>query len=309
MAKVLEYNAVLARRMDLTPTLSIFQVKPDVEVRGEGPWFVPGQYMVIGLNHDDPELAGVQRPMSLASAPEERRYAEFYIRFVSQPASTNPFTHLMWPLAEGARMYMRPKPAGKFTLADTVGEEDGRLLVFVSAGTGLAPFVSIVRSFHNRHPQASLARFAILHGASHPADLGYRDELLGLAKSHGLRYIATVSRPQAASTWTGCVGRVEDLFIPERLPAVEEQLGLRSGTLTPANAVVFVCGLQGTIGRTVERLTVRGFVPDNGKIRRALEVDAEKAPSLYFEQYDTEPVIDLADAALLEQLRANLRNA
>lgn len=309
MAKVLAYNAVLVGRTDLTPTLSIFRVKPDAEIPGSGPWFVGGQYMVIGLNHENPELGGVQRPMSLASAPEERRYAEFYVRFVSEPASSNPFTHLLWNLREGDRMYMRPKPAGRFTLTDTVGADDPRRMVFVSAGTGLAPFVSIVRSFHNQNPKASLERFVVLHGASYPVDLGYRDELLAFADSHGLRYIGTVSRPGEAGDWKGCVGRVEDLFKADRLPSVEKDLGLRVGTLTPANAAVFVCGLQGTIGRTVERLTLRGFVPDNGKIRRALQVDDAVPASLYFEQYDTDPVIDLTDESLMNQLRQNLRNA
>lgn len=310
LAKTLAYNATLVGREDLTPTLSIFRVEPDEDLPGTGPWFVPGQYMVIGLNNEEqPELAGVLRPMSIASAPEDRDVVEFYIRYVNHPTSDNPLTHLLWKAKAGDRMFMRPKPAGKFTLLDTVGSDDPRLLVFVSAGTGLAPFVSIVRSFHNREPEASLSRFAVLHGVSYPDDLGYREELTALQESHGLRYVPTVSRPGEASDWSGATGRVETLFAPDQLPELEARLGLDSGDLRPQGAAVFVCGLQGTIGKTIEHLAGRGFVPDHKRIRTALGIDDEAADSLFFEQYDTEPVIDLNDADLLERLRADVQGA
>ena len=56
MAKPLVYNATLVERIDLEPALSIFKIKPDEAPTGEAPsgeaWFVPGQYMTIGLNRD-----------------------------------------------------------------------------------------------------------------------------------------------------------------------------------------------------------------------------------------------------------------
>lgn len=309
MSKLLEYNATLAERQDLTPALAIFRAAFDEAgvLPGPGAWFVPGQYLVIGLNNPDVALGGVQRPMSIASSAHERRHVEFYVRFVDKPSSENPFTHLLWATRPGGRLYMRPKARGKFTVVDTIGESDSRLKVFVSAGTGLAPFVSIVRSRLGSDPHASLADCAILHGASYPEDLGYLEELMRLAASHGLRYLPTVSRPPG--DWYGATGRVEDLFLPERLADTEQRLGLDGGALQPERAVVYVCGLQGTIGRSIERLAVRGFIPDHGKIRRALEVPEERAASLYFEQYDTEPVIDLDDATLMDRLRRELAAA
>ena len=71
MAKALEYNATLVERIDLTDALSMFRVKPD-QTPAERPWFVPGQYCVLGLNNEDkPELGSVRRSMSIASAPED----------------------------------------------------------------------------------------------------------------------------------------------------------------------------------------------------------------------------------------------
>jgi ferredoxin--NADP+ reductase len=308
--KTVEYNAVLEGRDDLTPSLGIFRIAPDEPLPDGGPWFEPGQYLVIGLNNEKvPELGAVQRPMSIASAPQERRHVEFYIRYVSQPASKNPFTHLLWERRAGERIFLRAKPKGHFTIADSVGWEDRRRKVFVSAGTGLAPFLSVVRSVHHREPARDLGEYLILHGASYPDDLGYREELEGLAARAGLRYVPTVSRPKEAQGWRGPVGRAEDQFLPERIGELEERAGLAPGGLRPANAAVFICGLQGTIGATIERLIPRGFVPDDKKLRKAFEVPEEVPASIFFEQYDSEPVIDLSDTARVGKLRDALHRA
>ena len=90
MAKALEYNATLVERVDVTDALTLFRVKPD-QMPAERPWFVPGQYCVLGCNNDDkPELGSVRRSMSIASAPEDDGPIEFYIRFVSQARVREP---------------------------------------------------------------------------------------------------------------------------------------------------------------------------------------------------------------------------
>ena len=259
------------------------------------------------MNNDEkPELGSVRRSMSIASAPEDSGPIEFYIRFVAKPESENPLTHLLWTLKTGDRMYMRPVAAGVFTVKDTVGEDDQRLRVMVAAGTGSAPFVSMVRSELRRNPKADLSKYVLLHGASYPADLGYRDELLGLVETHGLKYYGTVSRPKEGDGWSGDTGRVEAFFAGERLAELERRLGLAPGGFMPNNAVIFICGLQGTIGTTITNLCERGFVPDFKRMREALGVPAEAPDTLFYEQYDTEPVINIKDPAVVEPLKAQL---
>lgn len=309
MPKMIEYNATIAERIDLTDALAIFKVKPDEPIEGDPP-FVPGQYMTLGLNNEaKPDLGSVRRPMSIVSAPEEEGLLEFYIRWVKYPESDNPLTHLLWNTRSGDRMHLRPKGVGRFTLDHTIGSDDGRLKIMVAAGTGLAPFVSMARSRVLRDPKASLSDFVILHGASYPADLGYREELAVLAEAHGLHYFSTVSRPNEAPDWVGDSGRVEDYFLKERLAELEERVGLEEGGLTPENAVIYICGLQGTIGQTIMRLNHRGFVPENRKLRRVLEISDDTAPTLFFEQYDNTPVIPVDDEEVMATMKAQLRAA
>jgi ferredoxin--NADP+ reductase len=214
---------------------------------------------------------------------------------------------MLWKLKTGDRMYMRAVAAGVFTVKDTVGVDDPRLRVLVAAGTGSAPFVSMLRSELRRNPSADLSRWVLLHGASYPADLGYREELEGMAARHGLRYFGTVSRPQAGDGWTGDAGRVEAFFEPARLADLERRVGLPEGGFTPRTAVVYICGLTGTITGTIIPLFGRAFIPDFKRIREALGVPPETKDSVFYEQYDTEPVIDIKNPEVTEPLKARMQ--
>ena len=309
MAKPLEYNATLVERIDVTDALTVFRVKPD-QPPAERLWFVPGQYCVLGLNNaEKPELGSVRRSMSIASAPEDDGPIEFYIRWVAKPESENPLTHLLWKIKSGDRIYMRSVGAGVFTVKDTIGIEDPRLRIMVAAGTGSAPFLSMVRSELRRNPNVDLSKWVLLHGASYPGDLGYRDELMQMVERNHLKYWGTVSRPKEAPHWKGDTGRVESFFEPGRLDDLEQRLGLPAGGFTPKNAVIFICGLTGTITGTIVPLIDRGFVPDFKRIREALGVPADTKDSVFYEQYDTEPVINIKDAAVVEPLKARMQAA
>lgn len=319
MAKLLDYNATLAGRVDLEDTLAVFTVEPDQPTArrgaraaetGSGGWFIPGQYVTIGMNRGDAHPPADDRPqsvrraMSIASAPEVEGVYELYIRFVSEPESPLPLTHVMWPIQIGERLFCRPGATGKFTIPDTIGECDRRLKLMVAAGTGLAPFISMARSRVLRDPAARLDDMAILHGASYASSLGYRAELEELSARNGLRYLPTISRPQSDPAWTGLAGRVESLLDPDRIADTERLVGLGPGELCPAHAAVFICGLQGTIANTIINLLTRGYVPDNRRLRRALGLEDRDASTIFWEQYDTVPVIDLKDEALMDRLRA-----
>lgn len=297
------YNATLISKQLLSPTLGIFRVRPDEAMET----FLPGQYTVLGLNH--PEKGSVLRAYSIASAPfRHAEYFEFYVRYVSQPTSDNPMTHLLFPLEEGDRLYMQKKCRGKFTVEDCVGVDDRRLKVFVAAGTGLAPFLSVV--LQHQHVHGTPGNHAIVHGASYPQDLGYVEELETLMnRGPAKRYLPSISRPQQAVDWKGLTGRTEAHFTPDRLGFLEKELGMGEGDFNPANCAVMICGLQGTIANTVTSLMFRGFVPEDRKLRNALGIPADTHASIFWEQYDTTPVIDVKDEALIAELRDRLKAA
>ena len=74
-------------------------------------------------------------------------------------------------------MYLRSVAAGVFTINDTVGvkrsppSRDGRGGPARRRSSGSAEEV-------RRNPLADLSKWVLLHGASYPAELGYRQELI-----------------------------------------------------------------------------------------------------------------------------------
>lgn len=304
MPKLLEYNGTLVERHDLDETLAVFRVRPDEVPPREESWFDPGQYVSLGLNFED-SSGSVQRAYSIASEPEERRWLEFYIRWVAHPDTAHPFTHLLWQLRPGGRLHLGRRCTGRFTLGHSVGQEDRRVKLFVSAGTGIAPFVSIVRSQLRKLPEPSPGRFVVLHGASYVNELGYRSELERAMEQLGGEYVPTVSRPQGNPDWTGETGRVESFLEGEKVLALERRVGLPAGGLVPAAVVVYICGFKGTIAESLKRLFRRGFVPEERRVRRLLAIPDGTPSSVFFEQYDTEPIIDPKDEELIARLRGD----
>jgi ferredoxin/flavodoxin---NADP+ reductase len=231
-----QYNATLVRREDQTESLSCFWIRFD----GDPVPFVPGQYMTIGVMADG-KL--VQRPYSVASDPgvAGTEGYELYVRLVQGGT----FTPLLWrlPVGHGMRMI---GPKGKFTLEP----DDDRIHIFISSGTGNAPFVSMMRQLLR---EGRPRRAVFLNGVSYARDLGYRELLEGWEASgeYPVTFVPTVSRPGDPSNadWVGRTGRVETIVGP-----VCDELGLG-----PDNAIAYLCGNPDMILSAEQTLLARGF--------------------------------------------------
>ena len=67
MPNPLTYNATVIGRTDVTDALATFFIQPD-QLPRRRPWFVAGQYCVLGLNNNPrPDLGSVRRAMSIVS--------------------------------------------------------------------------------------------------------------------------------------------------------------------------------------------------------------------------------------------------
>ena len=230
------YNASLVRREDETESLGYFWVRFD----GEPTPFEPGQYMTIGVMVDGKI---VQRPYSVASPPYTAGTDgyEFYIRLVQGGM----FTTLLWEMPLGQRMRMIG-PKGKFML--TPGDE--RTHIFISSGTGNAPFVSMMKQ---ALADGTPRRAVFLNGVSYAHEIGYRGLLEDWERTgdYPVTYVPTVSRasdPLNAS-WTGRTGRVETILAP-----VLDELGLSA-----ANSVAYICGNPDMIASAEETLLGRDY--------------------------------------------------
>ncbi len=249
-------NASVLHREDLNERLAIVRVAP----RGWTlPDFEPGQFTTLGL--PDPERPGrlLQRVYSIASAPGAG-HLEFYIQLVKEGA----FTTRLWPLDQGEMLHVSPRIAGTFTLESV---PPGRDLLLVATGTGLAPYLSMLRHYRGA---GRWRRCAIVHGARTSEELGYRAELEDAARSDGsFRYVPVASREPDGSAWTGLRGHVQALLEGD---ACSRLAGLPPD---PAGCHVFLCGNPAMIDDMEPRLVARGFTPHS----------RSQPGTLHFERY------------------------
>jgi ferredoxin-NADP reductase len=213
------YNASLIDRVDQHESLAYFWVKFDEQPTP----FEPGQYMTIGVFIDGKI---VQRPYSIASPPRVAGTTgyEMYLRLVRGGT----FTPVLWDLPVGHRMRMIG-PKGKFLLEP----DDDRVHLFISSGTGNAPFVAMMRE---TLAAGAPRRAVFINGVSYERDLGYRSLLEHWETSgdYPVTYVPTVSRPNDPlnATWTGRTGRAESV-----VEGVFSEMGL-----TTDGTIAYLCG-------------------------------------------------------------------
>jgi ferredoxin--NADP+ reductase len=235
-------NATIVARRDVHEALCFLHISPD---QAPFPSFLPGQFVSVGHNMEEngsPSL--VKRSYSVGSPATERSYVELFVVHVND----GEFTSWLFAQQVGARVWLSPKASGGFTLD---GFTRGRDLVLVATGTGIAPFVSMYRTFRHDPPWR---RIIILNGVRQARDLGYREELEAAARSDTrLLYLPSATREPAGNAWSGLRGRVGEFLEPERFRT------LTGATLSPEACHVYLCGNPEMIEEQEAVLTGRGF--------------------------------------------------
>lgn len=209
-----------------------------VTLRIEGPPvdFAPGQWLNLGLT-----IGGerVKRSYSIASAPGLP--LEFYLVVVEGGALS---PHLC-ALGVGDEIAVQTDAQGFFTL-DHV--PDARDLWLLATGTGLGPYVSMIRS---GQLWGRFERVVLVHGARRVEQLGYREELEGIAERRpGFAYLPIVSREDDERALRGRIpGNIDE-------GRLEKAAGLE---LSPDRSHVLLCGNPDMIRDTTETLVRRGL--------------------------------------------------
>lgn len=234
-------NASIIERENINPELMILKIRPDSGVITP---FEPGQYGEIALPELIKSVKLERRAYSIASAKNTTDHYEFYLVCVPDGAVTS----RLWELSKGDRVWLGPKVKGKFTLEPVPADSD---IIAIATGTGLAPFVSMYRSYRGTNRWRS---FTILHGVRHTRDLGYADQFnQWAAEDSSFFYIPTVTRAAAEDNWSGHAGRVNTVFEDG---TYEKVTGRPFG---PTRCQVFLCGNPAMIDSMELFLLGRGF--------------------------------------------------
>ena len=190
--------------------------------------FSNGHFTMIGLRQDNGKP--LLRAYSIASANYEE-----HLEFLSIKVPDGPLTSRLQHIQVGDTIIVGKKPTGTL-LCDYL--LPGKRLYLLGTGTGLAPFMSIIRDpdTYERFEQVIL-----VHGVRQVNELAYHDyitqelpqhEFLGEMVSQQLKYYPTVTREPYKNQ-----GRMTDLIESGKLFA---DLGVPA--LNPAEDRVMICG-------------------------------------------------------------------
>jgi NAD(P)H-flavin reductase len=177
-------------------------------------------------------LPGVgEAPISISSSPTRPRAIEFSIRRVGELTNA---VHQLKPLDKiGIR--------GPFGNSFPLDDMEGRNLLIIGGGIGLAPLRSVILNvFDNR---AKYGKIDIIYGARSPQDLVFTSEYEEWQKVDNTRLHLTVDRGD--ENWKGNVGLVPT-FLREIHPS-------------PENTISITCGPPIMIKFVIEALNELGF--------------------------------------------------
>lgn len=171
--------------------------------------FENGEFVTIGLKAEGKLVARAYSIVSTNDAPQ--------LEFLSIYVPDGPFTSRLVHVREGDSVWINSKTTGSLTLKYL---QPGRNLYLLATGTGLAPFICLVRDPEvYQHYQ----RVILVHTVRTIKELAYRDEL----QSHSherLIYVPTVTREEfPLNQRCSALFQSGELFTLINLPAADPQ--------------------------------------------------------------------------------------
>ncbi len=212
--------------------------------RNPGFRFKNGHFTMIGLEQDGKPLL---RAYSLASANYEDE-----LEFFSIKVPDGPLTSKLQNIQVGDQLLVNSKTTGTLINDNLL---PGKHLYLIATGTGLAPFLSIIRD-----PEIYEAydKVILTHGCREVDELAYQElitehlpehEYLGEDVREKLIYYPTVTREKYINN-----GRLTDLL---RIGKLEQDIGLPR--INPEDDRFMICGSPSMLKDICKMLDSRGF--------------------------------------------------
>ncbi len=229
-------SATVVSRRDPAPDLWILRIRADAELP-----YRPGQYVTVGLEVDGKII---ERPYSICSSPIEDEI-ELFIERVPGGELSDP----LFALGVGGELIVRRRTKGLFLKEAPILDQPH---LFVATVTGIAPFVSLLRTLVSRANTGDWSPVPIitLQGAARSEELSYADEFMALDRQFDwFTYVPTVSRPWEDPAWAGEHGRVEDVM----------RKYADAAGMVPGYGAIFLCGHPGMISGARAIMRRAGF--------------------------------------------------
>ena len=217
--------------------------------RNAGFRFKNGHFTMIGLEQEGRPL---MRAYSIVSANYEDE-----LEFFSIKVPDGPLTSKLQNIKPGDDILVSSKPTGTLVLDNLL---PGRNLYLISTGTGLAPFMSIIK---DPETYEQYDKIVLTHGCRYEDELAYQDtikhslpnnEYFGEQISDKLIYYPSVTREPAPTLDIVNRGRITDLLASGKLSS---DVGLPP--IDTDNDRFMICGSPSMLKDTCAILDAQGF--------------------------------------------------
>ncbi|PZO42336.1 MAG: flavodoxin [Pseudanabaena frigida] len=202
-----------------------------------------GQFLTLELDINGAE---VLRSYSISSSPSRPHSLEITVKRVpsSNPEDPSIPAGLVsnW-LHDHLKVGSQIQASGAFGKFSCF-EYPSQKLLFLSAGSGITPMMSMSRWIYDTHSDCDVVFF---HCAKSPEDIIYRQELeMMAARSPKFHLAVTVTRPTPQQSWMGIRGRLTPAMLEMIAPDWRDRM-------------VFVCGPESFMQSTKSLLEGIGF--------------------------------------------------
>lgn len=199
--------------------------------------FAAGQFIRLGLMVDGAEVG---RPYSLVNPPQAQP-----LEFCFSVVPGGPLSGRLAAMRPGDALLVAPRANGFLVLSEV---PDCRQLWLVSTGTGIGPFLSILRT---DEPWRRFERVVLVHAVRLATELIYHDVIDGIAAARGAQfaYVPFVSR------------ETTDFALPGRIPQAiaDGSLETRAGAVFDAQSHIMLCGNPQMVADAEAVLVARGL--------------------------------------------------
>ena len=211
--------------------------------------FSNGHFTMIGLRGEN------GKPLLRAYSIVSANYEE-HLEFLSIKVQDGPLTSKLQHIKVGDKIVVGRKPTGTLLIDYLL---PGKNLYLLSTGTGMAPFLSVIR---DPDTYERFEKVILVHGVREVKELAYHDyitqelpkhEFLGEMVSKQLLYYPTVTREPFKNQ-----GRLTDAIESGKMFS---DLGLPA--LDPANDRIMICGSPQMLKDLKHMLEVRNFKEGN----------------------------------------------
>lgn len=234
LLSIRQYRTIVKRITKMTHDINEYEL---ILTENEKVNFKAGQYIQVETKPYSDIKEKVSRAYSISSSPNVHNSLEIIVRQVPGGICS---TYMHKYLKEGDELYVNG-PYGDFYL-----REEGRELVLIAGGSGLAPIRSIIHYILEDNIDRHMTFF---FGAVTKKDLYYIEYFEELQKKYpNFRYIPALSKPDPNDAWIGETGLITEVVARHIKDSNDKG--------------AYLCGSPGMINACLNVLKTIGFTDD-----------------------------------------------